>query len=345
MQIIHSRSTINILKTAGLCAGVLALFLLFGNVVGEILGILFGGCVFAFLFTPLSRLLEKKLPRTAAVIISIVIVILLLAAVLAFLAPLLLRQLSGIIELLPEAFQRLRTLAEGLLARLQHRLPDFTLPGFNLSGMEGRLGGIARGTMNAIGGFAGRLYRLFLMAVLSYFLMADRERILLRLELLVPVRWRRLSVRAGNMFLREMRLYLRGQATIALAVGVLAASALTVIGVPGAPLLGLFVGMFNVIPYIGPFLGGIPAVIMALSISWQKAALTLLSLFLVQQIDGMVISPRVMGNITGFSPAVVLLAIFVGARIGSIGGMLFALPSLMAVRTVYRVFVQRHENN
>jgi len=84
---------------------------------------------------------------------------------------------------------------------------------------------------------------------------------------------------------------------------------------------------------------------MALSISWQKAALTLFCLFLVQQIDGMVISPRVMGNITGFSPAVVLLAIFVGARIGSIGGMLFALPALMAVRTVYRVFVQRHENN
>ena len=147
------------------------------------------------------------------------------------------------------------------------------------------------------------------------------------------------------MLMRELRLYLRGQASIALAVGILSASALTIIGVPGAALLGLLVGMFNVIPYLGPFLGGIPAVLMALSLSWQSAALTILALFLVQQIDGMVISPRIMGNITGFSPAVVLLAIFVGARIGSIGGMLFALPTLMAVRTVYRVFVQRHENN
>ena len=152
-------------------------------------------------------------------------------------------------------------------------------------------------------------------------------------------------MRTGNALARELRLYLRGQATIALAVGVLAGLGLSVVGVPSAPLLGVFVGLFNVIPYFGPFIGGIPAVIMALSVSWQKAAFTVLALFLVQQIDGMVISPRVMGNSTGFSPAVVLLALFAGARLGNIAGMLLALPALMTVRTLYRVFVQRSEKN
>lgn len=345
MQIIHSRATVNLLKTAGVCAAILALILFCGNVLGEILSILFGGCVFAFLLSPLCRVLEKKLTRPAAALCSILGICLLLAAALALLLPLVLRQLTSLAQLLPEAFVRLHSLAERLLLQLQHSLPELTLPNFNLSGMENRLGEIALGAADVLSGAASRIYRIFLMAALSYFLMADRERVLLRVELFVPGRWRRLSVRAGNMLLRELRLYLRGQATIALAVGILAASALTIIGVPGSPLLGVFVGMFNVIPYIGPFLGGIPAVITALSIGWQKAAFTLLSLFLVQQIDGMVISPRVMGNITGFSPAVVLLAIFVGARIGSISGMLFALPALMAIRTVYRVFVQRHENN
>ena len=145
--------------------------------------------------------------------------------------------------------------------------------------------------------------------------------------------------------MRELRLYLRGQVTIALVIGVLAAVGLAIVGVPGAPLLGVFVGAFNVIPYLGPIIGGIPAVVLALSVSWQKAAFALLALFLVQQMDGMVISPRVMGNITGFSPAVVLLALFAGARLCSIRGMLLALPTLMAVRTLYRVFVQRRENN
>lgn len=345
MQIIHSKSTVNTLKSAAICAVLFVLLLLFRRAAAEILSILFGGSVLAFLFAPLTKLVEKKLPRSAAALISIIGICLLVAGGFVLLAPFFLRQLSALTELLPEAFLRLRTLVDGMLERLRRVIPDLTLPEFSFAGAENRLGSIARSAAGAISGLADKAYRLFLMGALSYFMVTDRERMLLRLELLVPARWRRLAVRAGNMFLREMRLYLRGQATIALTVGILATSALTIIGVPGAPLLGLFVGMFNVIPYIGPFLGGIPAVIMALSISWQRAAFTLLSLFLVQQIDGMVISPRIMGNITGFSPAVVLLAVFVGARTIGIGGMLFALPSLMAIRTVYRVFVQRHENN
>lgn len=333
----------NLLKTIGLFALGFIFVLFWGHVVMEILSILFGGCVFAFLLSPLCRLMEKKIGPSPAALVSLAMLGLLLVSAAMLLLPLILRKLSSLVDLLPEALTRLRGLAENLLGLLQRKFPDFTLP--NISSLEGRMSGIARGAVSIAGDAAGGIYRLFLMAVLSYFLLADRQRILLRLELLTPFKWRRLCVRAGNMLMRELRLYLRGQASIALAVGILSASALTIIGVPGAALLGLLVGMFNVIPYLGPFLGGIPAVLMALSLNWQRAALTILALFLVQQIDGMVISPRIMGNITGFSPAVVLLAIFVGARIGSIGGMLFALPTLMAVRTVYRVFVQRHENN
>ena len=345
MQLFHTRSAVNLLKTASVCAAILALILFSGDVAKEILSILFGGCVFAFLLTPLSRKLEKRLPGSMAALISILSVGLLLISAAALLLPMLLRQLSSLSRLLPEALERLRVLAESLTVHLQQKFPEFSFSGLIPGNAENQLGDIARSTVSIVSGAAGKIYRFILMAVLSYFLMSDRQRILLRLELLVPVRWRRLAVRTGNMLLRQLRLYLRGQATIALAVAILATSALTIIGLPGSPLLGLCVGLFNVIPYLGPFIGGIPAMLTALSTGWQSAALTLLALFLVQQIDGLVISPRVMGNITGFSPAVVLLAIFAGARIGNIPGMLLALPTLMAVRTVYRVFVQRHENN
>ena len=99
------------------------------------------------------------------------------------------------------------------------------------------------------------------------------------------------------------------------------------------------------IPYFGPILGGIPVVLLALGESWQKAAFSLAALVLVQQIDGTVISPRVMGNATGFSPAVVLLALYAASGVFGIAGLLFAMPALMAIRTLYRVFVQRYEKN
>ena len=107
---------------------------------------------------------------------------------------------------------------------------------------------------------------------------------------------------------------------------------------------GVWFGGFQALmTLIGYFLGTL--FIDAIQTFDHWIAFALLALFLVQQMDGMVISPRVMGNITGFSPAVVLLALFAGARLCSIRGMLLALPTLMAVRTLYRVFVQRRENN
>ena len=347
MQMNPSRSEA-VGRVIGIALAILAVVaacVLWGDTLLELGRIVFGGAVIAFLISPLSRLLEKKLKRPVAALLSLLAVALAIIAMFALLLPALIRQFSGLVDLAPEAFRRLRSLAEGLAQRLQDRLPELALPKISFSGAEREFGSVAKGAMNYAGSLGNGLYRFSLMAVLSFFLIADREQILLRMELLVPSAQRCLLVKTGNALVRELRLYLRGQATIALAVGVLAAAGLAIVGVPGAPLLGVFVGAFNVIPYLGPIIGGIPAVVLALSVSWQKAAFALLTLFLVQQIDGMVISPRVMGNITGFSPAVVLLALYVGARLYSVWGMLLALPALMAVRTLYRVFVQRRENN
>ena len=77
----------------------------------------------------------------------------------------------------------------------------------------------------------------------------------------------------------------------------------------------------------------------------MKAMLILsLALIVVQQLDGSWISPRIMGSLTGFSPATVLVGIFAGARLGGVVGMLLALPVMMSLRTVFRIFVQKYEN-
>ncbi len=335
----------NLSRTIALALAAAALLVFWGEVIAGALRILFGACVLTFLLSPIAALLEKKLKRPLAALLAILGVALVLLLALALLLPSLARQAAGLMETLPEAFDRLGALLDAVVARLRSLLPGLRLPEPDLSAAEGGFTGMARSAIGYVSGISNGLYQFSLMVVLCYFLLADRDRILLRTELLIPSQWRKYAVRTGKLLMRELRLYLRGQATIALAVGALAALGLLIIGVPSAPLLGGIVGLLNVIPYLGPFLGGIPAVILALGVSWKCALLALLVLFLVQQIDGMVISPRVMGNITGFSPAVVLLSLFLGSRIGGIWGMLLAMPVLMGIRTVYRVFVQKHENN
>lgn len=342
---------IHILRRQGLRRAALlivfwaAALICFRKIIWKMLGILFGAAAIAFILAPLCKLLEKHIKRSWAALISLTMLVLLIVAAFVLALPALLRQMTALLSILPEAIDRIKALLDQIAAVLQAQAPGFALPKLNFSDMESSLTQAAQGAIATVSGLADGIYRIFLMASLSYFLLADRDRILLRLELWIPSAWRRFAVRAGNSLMREMRLYLKGQATIALAVGGLAAIAMLAIGLDGAPLLGLFVGLFNVIPYFGPILGGIPAMVSALGFGWKRAAITLAALFLVQQADGLLISPRVMGNITGFSPAVVLIAVFIGAQAFGIGGMLLALPALLACRTVYRVFVQQRENN
>ena len=91
-------------------------------------------------------------------------------------------------------------------------------------------------------------------------------------------------------------------------------------------------------------LGAVPALIAALTSGWQTALLAALALIIVQQLDGLLISPRVMGALTGLSPAAVLLGVFAGGCALGVPGMLLALPAMMVTRTCVRVFVQRDEN-
>ena len=181
-------------------------------------------------------------------------------------------------------------------------------------------------------------------AVLSAFLLIDRKNLLLRLELCVPLRFRATAVRMAMAAGREVRLYLRAQATVSLAVGALSALGLWLCGVRSALALGLLVGLFNLIPYFGPVLGAVPALLVALSSGWQTAAFAAIVLIIVQQLDGLLISPRVMGALTGLSPAAVLVGVFAGGCALGVPGMLLALPVMMVFRTCVRVFVQRDEN-
>lgn len=333
------------LKSVILILTALLILLFFANLAADAVRIFFGACILSFILLPAVRFLERKMKPSIAALSALIAVFLGILLIIILILPLLVRQFSAFIELLPEAFDRLKQAASGITEWFGRRFPNMKLPQFNLTAVEDGFTSIAKTTINYVGSIAGKIYTLALTAVLSCFLLSGREKSLLRAELLIPGVWRKTVVRMGNAILRELRLYLRGQAGIAFAVAVLASAGLMILGIPGGLFLGILVGIFNVIPYLGPVIGGFPAVIMALSISWRKALLSIAVLFVVQQIDSLVISPRIMGSITGFSPAVILIALYLASRAGGVWGLLLAMPLMMCIRTVYRVFVQRYEND
>lgn len=314
--------------------------ILFRGMLLSLFGILFGAGAIAFLLAPMVSMLERYAKTPVAVLIAILFALSAAALFLWAMLPPMIRQTIALVQSLPESIQAIKTAADAasdwLLRHASIELPPLTLG-------KAALPSLASGTMAIAGNIADATYRISLMVILAYFLLCDRKRLMIRAELLVPLSARKTFVRMGNAISRELRLYLRGQMLIALAVGMVAFIGLFAIGLDSALVLGAVVGLLNMIPYFGPVLGGIPAMLSAFGYGWKRALMTAFVLWLVQQIDGTLISPRILGNVSGLSPATVLIALFVGSYLGGILGMLLALPVLMTIRTAFRVYAQRNE--
>lgn len=315
----------------------------FRRVLLEVAQLLIGAALVAFLAEPLCRQFEKKLPRSSAALAGLATIGLAVFGALWLATPVILREIAGLAQALPDSLERISDWARQITGRLSDWLPGFAVPDASLADVLPPLPDIAAGAMAAAANIADIAARAALALALSYFLLRDRERLLLRLEMLLPQSVRHGAVGFGNGLLRELRVYLRGQLLIALAVAVLAAAGLAAIGVRSPLVLGPIVGLLNMIPYFGPYIGGIPAVLVALNDGWQKTLMAVAVLAAVQQADGWLISPRIMGGLTGFSPGLVLVGIFAGAQVAGVAGMLLAMPVMMLVRALYKFSVQRAE--
>ncbi|MBQ8109979.1 MAG: AI-2E family transporter [Clostridia bacterium] len=332
------------LRVIGVISALTALAIVLFRPLVQVAALVLGAALLCFVASPLAKSYERRLSRPLSALLCLLSIGLVCVGIGWLLLPTMLRELIDLARALPGSVERLAAWTGQAQSWLSAHLPGVALPELNLSGMEGALSGAVTGVLSAVYNVADVIGQLSMVLVLAYFFLCDRENLLLRLELLLPQSVRHTAVCMASAAGRELRLYLRGQLMISGVVGLMSTLALLLTGVRGALALGPIVGLFNMIPYFGPFIGSIPAVLIALGDGWQRAAMAALALALVQQLDGAWISPRIMGSLTGFSPALVLVGIYAGARIGGIAGMLFALPIMMLIRTLFRIFVQKYEN-
>lgn len=296
------------------------------------LSILMGGTLLALLVNPACVRLERHMPRPAAIACVWLLVLAILAGLAAAMAPSVAAQARRLCQLWPQWCLQLQRLAPQLFSG--------EWGAADVSGMLSRFFGAFRQVTDGVGRLAGVLSRLGMMWILSVFLLLDRERYALKAELLIPCRYRRCVIAVAGRIGRELSLFLRGQLLVGLCVGALSAAGLFLIGLDDALLLGILVGIFNLIPYFGPVLGSIPAVLSAWSGGWVRALLSVAVLVLVQQVDGMWISPGIMSSVTGLSPLTVLLSMAVGGAALGVPGLLLAIPAAIALRIIGREVVQ-----
>lgn len=286
---------------------------------------------------PLCRLLERRLPGGVAAAAALGMVLAGAAAVLVGIVPAVVKQVQQLAASLPGLLEQAKAMLQRTAAWLEGR-------GMAASALrEGLLGPVtdaaatllSRG-MGMVSGLLGSISQVVLSPLLAFYLLRDRRRIASGLTLLLPVHCRARGVRAAREMKRETAAYLRGQLLLSLAVGAMTGCALLLLGVPGWLMLGLLMGVMELVPYIGPVIAGAPAVLMALQGGWGRALLTLAVLLVIQETEGTVLSPRLVGSATSLHPLAVLLLVSAGGMIGGTWGMVLVIPLVVSVRGAAR---------
>lgn len=193
------------------------------------------------------------------------------------------------------------------------------------------------------------IFTVFIILLYIVFILLDYESIADGWPRLLPVKYRSFVTGIMNDVKDGMNRYFRGQAFVALCVGILFSIGFLIIDFPLAIGLGLFIGVLNLVPYL-QIIGFIPTVVLAILKAadtggnfWLILAAALAVFAIVQAIQDVFIVPRVMGKITGLNPAIILLSLSVWGSLMGMLGMIIALPLTTLMLSYYQRFIINKE--
>ena len=175
---------------------------------------------------------------------------------------------------------------------------------------------------------------LFTMLAIVFFWLVEHARLQRYTLAFLPADRRGGARRAWNEIETRLGLWVRGQLILMGSIGVATGIAYTLLGLPGALLLGLIAALTEAIPIVGPLLGAIPAILVAATVSPQLALVVAAIYLVLQLIESNVLVPMVMRNTIGISPLLVLFSLLVGAAVGGILGAFLAVPLAASVEIV-----------
>lgn len=324
------------LRRAALLTGAVLLILLRG-MVGRIALLLLVSATIAYLLYPVSRFFADKfrLSDGISAVLAFASAAVGLALLLTFGVPALMRQLEALGRNAPQVMEswlkalesglgRLKALglSERITAAVQAQAGEWI--GRGASFLAGKLAVVVRAVTS-------RGYLIF-SPVLAFYMLRDRQRLFGFLTRLIPSKYRKNVLLVGHSVRDAMGAYVSGQITVSIITGSLTGLGLLLIGMEAWLVLGAVMLLCNLIPYFGPWLGAIPVAIFAAQDGLWKVLSGFAVVFLAQQVEGVFVSPRIIGQAARLHPALVILSLITGGWMAGIPGMFYAIPAVLCLR-------------
>ena len=330
----NQSQTINISTSTILRIILILLGLVFLYLIRDVLVIVFLAIIIAAAVNgPATWLQRHKVPRILGVIFIYLVFISVFALMILLILPPLAMEIGGLAAVFPDYIEKMSVIFEEWWGR-------YKMEGNNLGNLLGQLSGKLSGAASSI--FAttvsifGGLFSALIILVISFYLAVQEKGIKKFLMSITPAEHQLYVSDLVGRIQAKMGGWLRGQLFLAVIIGVLTYIGLFFLGVKYALVLALVAGILELIPYIGPILAAIPAVILAFFQSPFLALLVLILYIVIQQLENNVISPQVMKKAVGLNPIVTIIVMLIGAKLAGILGIILAVPITAAIAEFLR---------
>lgn len=198
-------------------------------------------------------------------------------------------------------------------------------------------------TVNVLTSTVGFIIAMIVVPFWLFYVLNDEARFARGVMDGLPRRWRADVVNILRIVDGILGSYVRGQLLLCLAIGMMATAGLTLLGVEFAAVLGLMAGVCEILPFIGPTLGLIPALLVATIQAPLLGLWTLLLFIGLQQVENLLLAPRVSGHAVHLHPAVIMVVLVMGNELGGLWGMLLAVPITAICRDLFRYLYMRFQ--
>jgi len=190
-----------------------------------------------------------------------------------------------------------------------------------------------------ISALVSSLVTLITVPVLTFYFLKDADSIAAFVQKMVPPISRPWVYPLARQIDEVLGGFIRGQLIVATIVGILSGAALLLLGIDFAVILGILAGITNIIPYLGPFIGAIPAVFIALLTSPLRTLWVIIAFVVIQQVESSLISPKIVGERVGLHPTLVILSLLVGGALWGLVGLIIAVPLAGVIRVLLKATV------
>ena len=309
---------------------------------------LFLGLFLALLLEPaINYFVKNKVNRKLATVVVYLILIFLIILILALIVPEFISQLNELIKKIPDFLASINNFIDDLFQ-------NFSSGDFDLTGMKDNLiksindyvnnltSNNLTGVVDKVGSSIKTLMDIFLGLLIAFYLSLDFRKVNKYLNIIVPKKYHEELNEIKHSLNEMLRSYVNGTLLSCLFVMILSLIGFLIAGISSPLLFAIFCAITNIIPYFGPYIGGIPVVIVGFAINPVTGIICLITVVLVQFLEGNILHPLIVGKAVSLHPITMMLSLLVFQYFFGILGMILAAPIVATLKILYNFLENKY---